>query len=208
MKVIGGLCPSGNNSGISNVNPDGSSLNRIEFMDKFYQGQSNHECKINSTPKESGFKSTRTLKKNMTADLRDKHAKLFQRQSERMISGTPNKSNTLFGKFKEDYRDPFEMAKHSKATVGQIKTVNFSMFALSLFGLLISAEAWKKENNEDFSTQLTTLLIICMFTSLMTIACFIVRLKLQVELEIHRKQAHKSSKVFNIFRKRDIFAQV
>jgi hypothetical protein len=208
MKVIGAFGSSGNNSGQSNMSADSSSLNRAEFMDKFYKKESIREKKGSFNTKETILTSQMGLKRKMSGDFREKHAKLFERVCEKIVSKTPNKSATLFGKFREDYSDPFEMAKHSKATVGQIKLINFSIFALCLFGLLTSARAWDKENEEDFSAQLTTLLIICMFTSLMSIACFVVRLKLQVELQIHRKQAHKNSKVFNIFRKRDIFAQI
>jgi hypothetical protein len=50
-----------------------------------------------------------------------------QRKPEKKLDAP---KSTLFEKFKEESSDPFESAKESGATVGQIKLINFSMFAL------------------------------------------------------------------------------
>jgi hypothetical protein len=118
-----------------------SSLRKSEFMDKFYTGlgakQKDQEefeeveekkARLHSMGNIDSRKSVVRVK---PADFHDKHKKLFTRESNREKEKKPAAAkSTLFEKFREDYSDPFESAKESGATVGQIKLLNFSMFAL------------------------------------------------------------------------------
>jgi hypothetical protein len=115
-----------------------SSLRKSEFMDKFYTGlgakqkdQEEVEEKKARLHSMGNIDSRKSVIRVKPADFRDQHKKLFTRESNREKEKKPaSAKSTLFEKFREDYSDPFESAKESGATVGQIKLLNFSMFAL------------------------------------------------------------------------------
>ena len=108
-------------------------------MDKFYTGlgakqkseQELEEKKV-KFPSIGNFDSRDSTPRVKTADFRDSHQKLFTRESHKKIEKkkTDESKATLFERFREDFSDPFESAKESGATVGQIRLINFSMFAL------------------------------------------------------------------------------
>ena len=112
-------------------------MNKSEFLDKFYTGYGAKQKDIEKNEQNKArpvhmrnIGSKRSIGRVMTEEFRDQHKKLFARESEKKIKKPDAIKSTLFEKFREDYSDPFESAKESGATVGQIKLINFSMFAL------------------------------------------------------------------------------
>ena len=120
------------------MGPNAASLNKTEFMDKFYTGfgakqrdmEENQERR-SQLRQMSNVDSPKSMLRVKTADFRDQHKKLFMRESHKKMGKKPEDiKSTLFEKFREDCSNPFESAKESNAIVSQIRLVNFSMFAL------------------------------------------------------------------------------
>ena len=139
MKLLVGQ---GGNSGRNTLNRMGtnaSSLRKSEFLDKFYTGfGAKAKDPEELQEKKAWLRSMNNLESResmirvKTADFRDQHKKLFAREVHKKIEKKPDGvKSTLFEKFREDYSDPFESAKESNMTVGQIKLINWAMFALS-----------------------------------------------------------------------------
>ena len=72
----------------------------------------------------------------------------------------------------------------------------------------MSTQSYRLEYDEDFGAPLIAILTMCMFASIAQIGCFIAKLKLEVSLKIHRKRAHKGSKILNVFKLADIIPEI
>ena len=199
-----------------------TTLNKEEFMAKFYQDPNKKEIpKIERT---ESFKSNNTRKplmgkemvrrKSSIENFYDKQASFSKRLS---FAGTqnfknekekepvkPKRDDTLFDKFKKDYSDPFEKAREASATLGQINIINTCMFILGLFSLLTSGICYSFEYSEDYDYRLYVLLSLCMGCSIVEATFYYVKLRLQVELMIHRKEAHHNSKIQHVYSLKDI----
>jgi hypothetical protein len=115
-----------------------SSLQKSDFLDRFYKGSGAKEGDLEELEEKkarlrrmANLGSRESIVRVKTEDFRNQHKKLFMRQSQKKFEKKVDApKSTLFEKFKEDSIDQFESAKESGATVGQIKIINFSMFAL------------------------------------------------------------------------------
>ena len=118
----------------TNVDP----LQKSEFMDKFYTGLGAKQ-KDTEEPEEKKAKlrsmgnldNRGSMARVKTANFREQHKKLFARESGKKSDKKPDTpKSTLFEKFREDCSDPFESAKESGLTCGQIKLINFANYSL------------------------------------------------------------------------------
>lgn len=73
------------------------------------------------------------------------------------------------------------------------------MFALGLFGLLMSGISYQLEFSERFDLQLKMILCTCMVNSIVEAIFLYIKLKLVVKLHIYRNEAHKNSKILDIY---------
>ena len=119
----------------------------------------------------------------------------------------PGRDDTLFDKFKKDISDPFEKAKEARATLGQINIINTCMFILGLFSLLTSGICYNFEYFEKYEQRLYVLLTLCMFCSIIEAVFYIAKLRLQVELMVHRKEVHHNSKIQHVFSLKNVFLE-
>jgi hypothetical protein len=120
------------------MGPNGASLNKKEFLDKFYTGVGAKQRDIDKNDQKKArllrmgpVDSPNSMVRVKTADFRNQHKKLFTRESHKKTGKKSEDSkSTLFEKFREDYSSPFEAAKESNAILSEIKLINFLMFAL------------------------------------------------------------------------------
>jgi hypothetical protein len=120
------------------MGPHAASLNKKEFLDKFYTGlgakqrdMDKNEQKRARLLRMGPVDSPDSFLRVKTQDFRDQHKRLFTRESHKKLGKRTDDTNcTLFEKFREDYSNPFEAAKESNAIVKEIKLINFSMFVL------------------------------------------------------------------------------
>lgn len=115
-------------------------------------------------------------------EFKKTHEKLFNREInvKKKSIKTDISKMSLFEKFREDYSDPFEKARESKATQGQIQIINMAMFACGLFGLLLSISAYSYEYYEDYNMRLYVILCMIMFSSIFEVVFHLVKLNLRV----------------------------
>jgi hypothetical protein len=143
-----------------------SNLTKQEFLAKYYKPEAKDEG-INLALKSSFVQLPKHSLKILHGDsLRKSHAKLFTRSNTRsttkrkttLLSNDGDKYKSIFELMKEDISDPFEKARESKATNGQIITINMCMCALGLFGLCMAWISHSLEYFEDFDYHLTATL--------------------------------------------------
>ena len=177
-------------------------LTKQEFLDKFYKPLDEKKDSIvldipksNSSDlskmRQSVFGSLGLGKKqkDSLSEFNEKHKKLFDRNikfSTRKKSSTDanafQKKTNIFEALRKDYSDPFERAKESSATLGQISVVNTCMFSLGLFSVLLSVLCYSFEYDEVYDRRLYTMLSLCMFCSIIEVALYFLKLRLNVEL--------------------------
>jgi hypothetical protein len=142
-----------------------SNLTKQEFLAKYYKPEASDLGGNLAIKKSFVIRPKNSLRSNHGDSLRQSHAKLFtHQQTERnknkkkstQSSGEGDKS--IFELMKEDISDPFEKALESKATTGQIVTINMCMGMLGLFGLCMAWISYKLEYEEQFDYQLTATL--------------------------------------------------
>jgi hypothetical protein len=141
-----------------------SNLTKQEFLAKYYKPEA-IDPEANSLKKKFSFLARNSPKSIQGGSLRKSHAKLFTHSK---TPGTENKKKTtrsngqgdksIFELMKVDISDPFEKALESKATTGQIVTINMCMCMLGLFGLCMAWISYKLEYEEQFDYQLTATL--------------------------------------------------
>lgn len=147
-------------------------------------------------------------KREEPGSFRVAHAKLFKKNDpNKSIANKKYKRNglscgktTLFELIKQDISEPFEKARESKATIGQISIINNSMIILTLFSVLIGSLAYIKEFDEKFDNILYVLLSMNMVVSIISAVFLYIKLKYTLQLYIYRKQAHANSSILQVFK--------
>ena len=201
-----------------------TSLNKREFLEKFSIKKEeekmikNNDKNLNKQKtKKNPYDAIDHLGKQQNLEVfRAKNQKLFDRdikfvkknKQEYAAKTKVMTDQTLFSKFKEDRtQNPFESAKEATATLGQIEILNTSMFAVGLFNLLISGQAYDIEYDNDYSTKLYVLYTFCAMGSLLEGIFHYFKLKLEVDLLIYRKAVHPGTGILNVWRKRDLLPE-
>ena len=189
-------------SSSNSKNVQNAQLTKQEFLDKFYKPLEESKNpisldipKIDSTDlskmRQSVFGSLSLSKKQKIGleEFNEKHKKLFDRNikfSTRKKNssdlGALKQKKTIFEALRKDFSDPFEKARESSATLGQIRVVNTCMFSLGLFSVLLSILCYSFEYQEMYDRRLYTMLSMCMFCSSIEVALYFVKLRLNVEL--------------------------
>jgi hypothetical protein len=143
-----------------------SNLTKQEFLAKYYKPEAT-DGGMNLALKKSFVVLPKHSLRSIKGDsLRQSHAKLFthsntpqtKKKKASLESHGGDKDKSIFELMKEDISDPFEKALESKATTGQITTINMCMGALGLFGLCMAWISYNLEYQEQFDYQLTVTL--------------------------------------------------
>jgi hypothetical protein len=189
--------------------------NHEEFMEKFYNSiEHNSPTPKSSTPKESGSK--RSIQQQSAfpkiagdSQFKDMNQKLFTRASKIAcprvsVACEDIHTQTFFSMLNEEASDPFEKARESKATVGQVRMINSAMFILGLFSSLMGVVAYTREFEDNNDPWLYMLLSICMGCSLIEMMVLCIKLKTLIQLHIYKKEARQNSSVLDLYPLKEI----
>ena len=107
----------------------------------------------------------------------------------------------------EPKHDPFENARESKATHGQIRIINTAMSAMGIFGVVMSYVAYDHEFTENFDTIMYTLYFMNMISSILSGVFFYFKTKLTLQLYVYKKQVDPCAGILDIFSLKDLILE-
>jgi hypothetical protein len=104
--------------------------------------------------------------------------------------------------------EPFENARESKATIGQIRIVNTAMFCLGLFGFANALLAYGREYDGVYDVKTYTMLTVTMCCTLINGLFYLYKNQLFLELYIYKKEADSKTRVLDVFPLKCVIAEL
>ena len=191
----------------SNIEPVEFSLNKEDFGENSEKPeQSGSHSRDDSKPIPS--KGSGLGFKKIDRDVKKTHSKLFNRhraEKHEVKSGIP--SSTFFSLLDEPVSDPFENARESKATFGQVRLLNTAMAIMGLFGVGTSVLAYNREFSENLDRIMYTLYFMTMITSILGGVFFYYKTKLILQLHIYKKEVDSKAGILDVFSLRELILE-